>query len=93
MAERITEFMTYKGHPLLRSDMVLCYGNPKERAVLTLNILTTENYKGYEIPELILVGMIDTKTGSLIKQTQQSGLFKALDIGASWLDRELKKQD
>jgi len=91
MAVKLEKFATYKGRPIVKSGNMICYGNPADGAVLLLIILTTKQYKGCEIPDMIFLQVQNPKTGEIYKQAEKNGLFCALDIGSVWLERELKR--
>ncbi len=91
MAKEITEYTTYCGKPLVKNGNIICYGNPSKKAVLVLTVLTTKDFHGKEIPDMIFVQVQDTKTGEVLKQSEKYGLYEALDFGKVWLEKELKK--
>ena len=91
MAKEITEYTTYCGKPLVKNGNIICYGNPSKKAVLILTVLTTKEFHGKEIPDMICVQVQDTKSGEILKQSEKFGLYEALDLGKVWLEKELKK--
>ena len=91
MAEKITDFTTFRGKPLLRSGNIITYGNPSDKAILILTVLTTKTVLGEELPDKIFLQIQSTTSNEVYKQAEKSGLYDALDIGAIWLERELKK--
>ena len=91
MAKEISEYTVYCGKPLVKNGNIICYGNPSKKAVLVLTVLTTKDFHGKEIPDMIFVQVQDTKTGEILKQSEKYGLYEALDLGKDWLDKELKK--
>ena len=91
MSKEINEYTSYCGRPLVKNGNIICYGNPAKKAILVLTVLTTKDFHGKEIPDMIFVQVQDTKTGEVLKQSEKYGLFEALDIGKVWLEKELKK--
>ena len=91
MAKEITEYTAYCGKPLVKNGNIICYGNPARKAVLVLTVLTTKDFHGKEIPDMIFVQVQDTKSGEILKQSEKYGLYEALDLGKVWLEKELKK--
>ena len=91
MAAKITEYTSYCGKPLVKNGNIICYGNPAGKAILVLTVLTTKDFHGEEIPDMIFVQVQDTKTGEVLKQSEKYGLYQALDFGKVWLEKELKK--
>lgn len=96
MAEKILEgFSTYKGKPLVRKDNVICYGDPNDKAVLVLTVLTYKEVHGEQVPSDVLIQIQSTDKNLPIverslKQGMKKGLFEALDFGASWLENALR---
>ena len=94
--ENIVEgFSTYRGRPIVRKNNIICYGDPKEAAVLVLTILSTKKFGDEEIPDLILIQVQSTDTSlaitdRVLKQGMKNGLYQALDFGASWLENMVK---
>lgn len=91
MSKEITEYTTFCGKPLVKNGNIICYGNPSKKAVLILTVLTTKDFHGKEIPDMIFVQVQDTKNGEILKQSEKFGLYEALDLGKVWLEKELKK--
>ncbi len=91
MSKEITEYTTYCGKPLVKNGNIICYGNPSKKAVLILTVLTTKDFHGKEIPDMIFVQVQDTRNGEILKQSEKFGLYEALDLGKVWLQKELKK--
>jgi len=91
MSMEITEYTTYCGKPLVKNGNIICYGNPNKKAILVLTMLTTKNFHGKEIPDMIFVQVQNTKNGEILKQSEKYGLFEALDFGKVWLEKELKR--
>ena len=95
MAENIIQgFSTYKGKPLVRKDNIICYGDPQDKAVLVLTVLSFKNVDGEDVPDMILIQVQSTDTSlpiteRTLKQGMKNGLFQALDFGASWLENTL----
>ena len=87
-------FSVYRGKPLVRKDNVICYGDPNDKAVLVLTILTFKDVHGEQIPNDILIQVQSTDKNLPIverslKQGMKKGLYEALDYGASWLTNAL----
>ncbi len=95
MAEK-SEFLTYKGRPLVRKDNVIYYGDMSEKYVIMLQIMSTKKENGMEIADKVSVQLMDTDPDKrpkerIIKKSEKVGLYNAMDIGAIWLERELAK--
>lgn len=91
MANYVEEYQMFRERPLVKNGSIMCYGDPSQGVVAVFTILTTKEFKGKEIPDLIFIQVIDTKTNEVLKQSERNGLYNALDLGSVWLERELKK--
>lgn len=92
----MADFLTYKGKPLVRKGNEIYYGDMSEKYVIKLEILSTKNENGLEIADKVkvLLMLSDTEIKlkeRIIKTSEKTGLYEAMDIGAVWLERELKK--
>ena len=96
MADKILEGVSvYKGKPLVRKDNIICYGDPSDKAILVLTVLTFKDVHGEQVPNDILIQVQSTdKNLSVVerslKQGMKKGLFDALDYGISWLNNALQ---
>lgn len=94
--EKIIEgFSTFRGKPLVKKNNIICYGDPAEKAVLVLTVLSNKKVGEEEIPDMILIQVQSTDTSlpitdRVLKQGMKNGLYQALDFGASWLENTLK---
>ncbi|MDE6723853.1 MAG: hypothetical protein K2J55_06635 [Eubacterium sp.] len=97
MAETKDTFLTYKGKPLVRCGKTVYYGNMSDPYVVCLNIQSDKEFKDISLSEKVLIQLINTDPDvinpkeKIIKKSEKTGLFTALDLGAVWLERELKK--
>ena len=90
------EFLTYKGRPLVRKDNVIYYGDMSEKYVVMLQIMSTKKEGDIEVADKVSVQLMDTDSDTrpkdrIIKKSEKTGLYNAMDIGAIWLERELAK--
>ena len=99
MAESKKEkILEYKGKPLVRCGKIIYYGSISDPYVICLNILNDEDIKGLKVSGKVAIQLIDTDPSvtspkeKIIKKSEKQGLFNALDLGAVWLERALKKQ-
>ncbi len=96
MTNNILEgFSTYQGKPLVKKDNVICYGDPNDKAILVLTVLSYKEVHGEQVPNDILIQVQSTDKNLPIverslKQGMKKGLFEALDYGASWLKNALQ---
>ncbi|MBQ9415172.1 MAG: hypothetical protein IJU16_08630 [Clostridia bacterium] len=95
MAEqKKSEFLTYKGKPLVRSGNTIYYGSIGEKCVIMLQILTTKTVNGKEVADKVSVQLLSTDPelrmkDRILKKTEKQGLYSAMDVGAIWLERSL----
>ncbi|MDR1464402.1 MAG: hypothetical protein LBJ11_03765 [Oscillospiraceae bacterium] len=89
-------FSSYKGHPLVRSGNTIYYGSLADSFVVCLNIVTTKKFQNLDVADKVIVQLVNTDPTlslrqSIVQKCDRFGLFNAIDIGAIWLDRALKK--
>ena len=82
------KYLTYLDQPLVREGHTICYGDKSEKCFLILEIMSYKKERGYDLPEKILIQVVDSKDpGKIIKQGDKSGLHNALTMGMVWLER------
>ena len=83
---------------MVRCGKTIYYGSMSDPYVICLNILSDEDIKGFKVSGKVAIQLIDTDPSvtspkeKIIKKSEKQGLFNALDLGAVWLERALKKQ-
>ena len=87
-------FLLYKGRPLVRSGDTLYYGKMNEDYVVMLHIKSKTEKHGMTVADKVSVQVIATDPeismkNRIIKTSEKTGLYNAMDIGAIWLDRAL----
>ncbi len=92
----MADFLTYKGKPLVRKGNEIYYGDMSEKYVIKLEILSSKKEGDAELADKVkvLLMLSDTEIklkDRIIKTSEKNGLYEAMDIGAIWLERELKK--
>ena len=93
MAEK--EFSTYKGKPLVRCGDELYYGSMAERFVIRMQIKSKKTVGDTEIADKVAIQLLCTDPDlsprkQLVKSSEKTGLYVALDIADVWLERALK---
>jgi hypothetical protein len=82
------KYLSYMEQPLVREGHTICYGDKSEKCFLILEIMSYKKERGHELPEKILIQVVDSKDpGKIIKQGEKEGLHNALSIGMVWLER------
>lgn len=94
MAEK---FFEYKGKPLVRNGNTIYYGDMNDAYVVCLTIKNAEDYKDITLAGDITIQLLATDEtlspkDRIVKKSEKKGLFTALDLGATWLERQLKKE-
>lgn len=90
------KFLEYKGKPLVRSGNTVYYGDMNDPYVVCLNIKSTTDLKDIKLSQDVAIQLISTDDTlspkeRIIKNSEKKGFFNALDLGAAWLERQLKK--
>lgn len=93
MAEK--EFSTYKGRPLVRCGDEIYYGSMEDRFVIRMQVKTKKEVNGLQIADKVAIQLLCTDPDlsprkQLVKASEKSGLYLALDIADVWLERALK---
>ena len=98
MAEKTNKaaFLMYKGKPLVRSGNTLYYGDMADKCVIMMQILSTKTIKDLTVADKVQVQLLSTDPDlrmkdRILKKSEKSGLYNAMDIGAIWLERALEQ--
>ena len=87
-------FPTYKGKPLVRCGNTIYYGSMKDKYVVKLGIKSKKTVKNLEVADKVTVQLMYTDANILsrkqiVKTSEKSGLYLAMDIADAWLTRAL----
>jgi hypothetical protein len=87
-------FPMYKGKPLVRSGDVLYYGSMRDKYVCRLEIKSKKKVKDMEIADKVAIQLMLTDPAvrarkQIVKTSEKSGLYLAMDIADAWLTRAL----
>lgn len=91
------KFLEYKGKPLVRCGKTIYYGNMNDPYVICLNIINEdEKIDDLKVSGKVAIQLLDTDENvspkeKIVKKSEKTGLFNALDLGAVWLERALKQ--
>ena len=96
MAEKKAEFLMFKGKPLVRMGNMIYYGNPGDKYVVMLQILSTEDFNGFNLARKVSVQLQltdpDVKAvDRIVKRSDKVGLYQAMVIADIWLERALSE--
>ncbi|MCR5207022.1 MAG: hypothetical protein K6C14_00915 [Eubacterium sp.] len=92
------KFTEYKGKPLVRNGKTIYYGDMNDPYVVCLTVKTEKEENGEKYADDVTVQLISTDPtcppkDMVIKKSEKKGIFTALDLGATWLERQLKKEE
>ncbi len=91
------KFLTYKGRPLVRCKNTIYYGNPSDKFVLVMQIVTSKKIDDLDVADRVIVQLVNTDTSlplneQIVKKSEKRGLYAAMDIGSIWLERALSQE-
>ena len=86
--------LMYKGHPLMRKDNLIYYGSMADSHIVMLQVLESKKVGDTDIATRVSVQLqlTDPSVKSrdrIVKKSEKSGLYTALDFGCVWLERAL----
>lgn len=89
-----TEGLTYKNHPLRRIDKMIYYGSMADSHIIVMQVKETRREKDLEIASKVSVELHRTapdlkSRDRVVKRSEKSSLYDAMDISAIWLERAL----
>ena len=86
--------LTYKGHPLRRKDNIIYYGSMAEKYIIVLQIHDTAPMDDLNLATKVSVQLQltdpDLKSRDrVVKKSEKSSLYAAMDLSTIWLNRAL----
>ena len=89
-----TEGLVYKDHPLRRVGNMIYYGSMADPYIILMQVKETKKEKDLEVATKVSVEL--QRTGAdlrsrdrVVKRSEKDGLYSAMDISATWLERAL----
>ena len=79
----------YKDKPLVREKDTICYGDFTEKCVLVFEIMSYVENEGIKVPGKILIQVISSQDGKILKQSDKDGMFEAFNYGMFWYEKIL----
>lgn len=76
--------LLYKDIPLVKRGNVIIYGDLFDSSYIQMEILNSSEFKGLDLANYVSVSLIEN--GKTVKKVEKESLFRALDIGAFWLE-------
>lgn len=94
----VDEWIKYKGFPFLREGNVVYFGNPEDKFIVTLTIVSEKDLGDKEkakVADKINVSLISTDPSlapaeKILKTSTKKGFAQAMEFAYIWLTRELK---
>lgn len=92
-----SQFPTYRGKPLVRCGDTIYYGNMSDKYVIKIDIKSKKKHADMEIADKCVVQLMLTDPEirtrkQIVKTSEKSGLYLALDIADAWLTRALTSE-
>ena len=86
--------LTYKGRPLRRKDNLVYYGRMSDEYIVMLQIMDSTTQDDLSIPTKVSIQLQltdpDIKSKDrVVKKSEKTSLYAAIDIAAVWLERAL----
>ena len=81
--------LIYKDKPLVKRGNTIIYGDIDDEFYILMEILDTSSYQDLDLPTDVAVSLMSN--GAVIKKAEREGLYRALDIGAYWLEEALNQ--
>ena len=93
-AKEKSKILEYKGHPLRRKDNLIYYGSMSDKYIIMLQITEEKQSDKLSIPNRIAVQLQYTdpdlkSRDKVLKKSEKSSLYEAIDLASVWLDRAL----
>ncbi|TQI65797.1 hypothetical protein [Clostridium sp. KNHs216] len=88
------QFPTYKGKPLVRCGDVIYYGSMQDKYVVKLEIKSKKKVQDLDVADRVTIQLMYTDQNirsrkQIIKSSEKTGLYLAMDIADAWLTRAL----
>ena len=86
--------LTFKGRPLMRKDNLIYYGSMADSHIIMLQIIDYKTVGDTQVANKVMIQLQLTDPNikgraQIVKKTEKTGLYTALDVGAIWLERAL----
>lgn len=96
MASINENFFTYKGKPLVKNGNTIYYGSMLDDYVVMLQILDTKESGDLTLTNNVLVQLMRTSKDVkpqdiIVRKSEKTGMFSAIEIADIWLDRALSE--
>ncbi|MDR2360625.1 MAG: hypothetical protein LBD85_05030 [Oscillospiraceae bacterium] len=97
--EKAVRKLSYRGYPLQRQGTengIIYYGDVTSPYIVQMRIAKTEKLKDLSVSKVVEIKLLMTNTSiksrdRVVNKATREGLYEAIDLAATWLDRHLKK--
>lgn len=88
------EGLIYKGHPLRRIDNFIYYGTMADKYIIMMQILESKMEQDLPVATKVSVQLQLTDPSlksrdRVVKKSEKTSLYAAMDVAAIWLERAL----
>ena len=88
--------LEYKGHPLLRKDNMIYYGRFADKYIVMMQVLESKKVKDLDVAtkvslQLQLTDPTIKSRDRVVKKSEKTSLYSAIDVAAVWLERALSQ--
>ena len=88
------EGLMYKDHPLRRVGNMIYYGSMADPYIILMQVKATKREKDLEMASKVSIELQRTapdlkSRDRVVKRSEKSSLYDAMDISAIWLERAL----
>ena len=93
-AKKKNKILEYKGHPLRRKDNLIYYGSMSDKYIILLQVTETKQLDDLNLATRIVVQLQYTdpdlkSRDRVLKKSEKTSFYEAIDVAAVWLDRAL----
>ncbi len=81
--------LIYKNRPLVKRGNTVIYGDIADEYYVRMEILDTETNQDLELATDVVVTLMSG--AQVVKKAEREGLYRALDIGAYWLEEAMNQ--
>jgi len=88
------KLLEYKGHPLRRKDNLIYYGSMSDKYIIMLQVTESKQLDDLNLATRVVVQLQYTdpdlkSRDRVIKKSEKTSFFEAIDVAAVWLERAL----
>lgn len=88
------KILTYRGKPMARCGNIIYYGDPSDKYIIMIQLMDNVPFGGIEMAKKVHIELQyadqDIKARErIVKKSDKSSLYEAMDIAYIWLTRAL----